>query len=223
MSAIFFDMDGTLVDSEPLWLEAEIEVMLKEGCIWTAEDQLACLGGPRAKTERIMREKSGRQVPDGYFGEQLDKLMELKLSNHLNLVPGSLELLNDCKSHNLKIGLVTASGNRLMNVVLKSFPADTFDVVISGDDVVNSKPHPEPYLTAAGRVSVDITKTVVIEDSVTGATSGLASGAQVLGIPHLVNLPKHENLRVVSKLSDITVAKLMNWYPFLKGDSIARS
>ena len=218
MSAIFFDMDGTLVDSEPLWLEAEIEVMLREGCIWTAEDQLACLGGPRAKTERIMQEKCGKQMPDNYFGDQLDDLMESKLADKLKLVPGALELLAECKENDLSFGLVTASGGRLMNVVLKSFPADIFDVVISGDDVEKSKPDPQPYLMAAERLSVDIKKSVVIEDSVTGVTAGLASGAQVIGIPHLVNLPKHENLRVVSKLSDITYSNLLTWYPFLKGN-----
>jgi HAD superfamily hydrolase (TIGR01509 family) len=218
MSAIFFDMDGTLVDSEPLWLEAEIEVMLREGCIWTAEDQLACLGGPRAKTERIMQEKCGKQMPDNYFGDQLDDLMESKLAEKLKLVPGALELLAECKENDLTFGLVTASGGRLMNVVLKSFPADIFDVVISGDDVEKSKPDPQPYLMAAERLSVDIKKSVVIEDSVTGVTAGLASGAQVIGIPHLVNLPKHENLRVVSKLSDITYSNLLTWYPFLKGN-----
>jgi len=218
MSAIFFDMDGTLVDSEPLWLEAEIEVMLKEGCIWTAEDQLACLGGPRAKTERIMQEKCGKQMPENYFGGQLDALMEYKLANKLKLVPGALELLAECKANDLKFGLVTASGGRLMNVVLRSFPADIFDVVISGDDVKKSKPDPEPYLMAAERLSVYIARTVVIEDSVTVVTAGLASGAQVIGIPHLVNLPKHENLRVVSKLSDLSYSNLINWYPFLKGN-----
>jgi HAD superfamily hydrolase (TIGR01509 family) len=218
MSAIFFDMDGTLVDSEPLWLEAEIEVMLREGCIWTAEDQLACLGGPRAKTERIMQEKCGKQMPDNYFGDQLDDLMESKLAEKLKLVPGALELLAECKENDITFGLVTASGGRLMNVVLKSFPADIFDVVISGDDVEKSKPDPQPYLMAAERLSVDIKKSVVIEDSVTGVTAGLASGAQVIGIPHLVNLPKHENLRVVSKLSDITYSNLLTWYPFLKGN-----
>lgn len=216
MSAVLFDMDGTLVDSEPLWLEAEIEVMRNEGCIWTAEDQLACLGGPRAKTERIMQEKAGRKRPDGYFGNQLDELMEVKLANQLQLVPGALDLLTECKSNNLKSALVTASGRRLMNVVVKNFPRDLFDVVVSGDDVENSKPDPEPYLTAAKLLSVDIKKSVVIEDSLTGVTSGLASGAQVIAIPHLVNIPKHKNLRIVSKLSDITYSNLINWYPFLK-------
>ena len=136
----------------------------------------------------------------------------------MKLVPGALELLAECKANDLKFGLVTASGGRLMNVVLRSFPADIFDVVISGDDVKKSKPDPEPYLMAAERLSVDIKRSLVIEDSVTGVTAGLASGAQVIGIPHLVNLPKHENLRVVSKLSDLSYSNLINWYPFLKGN-----
>ena len=218
MSAIFFDMDGTLVDSEPLWLAAEIEVMKDVGIIWTAEDQLACLGGPRAKTERIMQEKSGFIKLDGYFGDALDDLMEKKLTTELKLIPGALDLISECKSNGLKCALVTASGGRLMNVVLKHFPLNTFDIVVSGDDVSKSKPDPEPYLMAASKLLVDIEKSVVLEDSVTGVTSGLASGAQVIGIPHLVNLPKHENLRVVAELKEINYQNLIAWYPFLKGD-----
>ena len=218
MSAIFFDMDGTLVDSEPLWLAAEIEVMKDLGCVWTPEDQLACLGGPRAKTERLMQERSGFTKPDGYFGEALDNLMEMKLSTELKLVPGALDLVNECKSRGLKCALVTASGKRLMNVVLKHFPLGIFDEVISGDDVSRSKPDPEPYLLAARNLSVDITKSIVIEDSLTGVSSGLASGAQVIGIPHLVELSPHQNLRVVAKLNEINYKNLITWYPFLNGE-----
>jgi len=217
MSAILFDMDGTLVDSEPLWLSAEIEIMQEFGCTWTAEDQIACLGGPRSKTEKIMQEKSGFQMPDGYFGSRLDNLMELKLASELNIYAGGLKLIAECKNYGLKVGLVTASGTRLMNVVLQNFPKDTFDVVVSGDDVTNSKPDPEPYLKAANDLSVDITQSLVIEDSLTGVTSALASGAQVIGIPHLITLPENINLRLIDKIDDLTLDKLLNWYPFLKG------
>lgn len=223
MSAILFDMDGTLVDSEPLWLAAEIEVMKNVGVTWTPEDQLSCLGGPRSKTERIMQEKSGFTKPDGYFGQALDNLMEEKLAKELKLIPGALELILDCKSNGVKCGLVTASGARLMHVVLDHFPKDTFDTVISGDDVKNSKPNPEPYLLAARRLSVDIRKSLVIEDSLTGVSSGLASGAQVIGIPHLVQLPEHENLRVVTELKELNFKKLIMWYPYLKGNVNDRS
>jgi HAD superfamily hydrolase (TIGR01509 family) len=218
MSAILFDMDGTLVDSEPLWLQAEVEIMHEVGCIWTAEDQIACLGGPRAKTEKMMQDKSGNQMPDGYFGEQLDNLMEKKLASDLRIYDGAKELINECKDYGLKVALVTASGSRLMNVVLQSFPRDIFDVVISGDDVENSKPNPEPYLNAAQGLSVDITNCVVIEDSITGVTAGLSSGAQVIGIPHMVKLPEDNNLRLVNKIGDLNLKQLLEWYPFLRGN-----
>ena len=218
MSAILFDMDGTLVDSEPLWLQAEIEIMQEVGCIWTAEDQLACLGGPRAKTEKMMQDKSGNRMPDGYFGEQLDNLMEKKLATDLKIYGGALDLIHECKDFGLKVALVTASGSRLMNVVLQNFPKDLFDVVVSGDDVAKSKPDPEPYLKAAKTLSVDINKSVVIEDSLTGVTAGLASGAQVIGIPHLIELPINGNLRLIDKIGDLKLNKLLEWYPFLRGN-----
>jgi HAD superfamily hydrolase (TIGR01509 family) len=220
MSAIFFDMDGTLVDSEPLWLQAEVEIMAQVGCVWTAQDQIDCLGGPRAKTEKMMQDKCGNLKPDGYFGEQLDKLMVKKLESDLELIPNALELLNECRNSGLKIGLVTASGSQLMNSVLKRLPRELFDVVVSGDDVKNSKPAPDPYLLAAEQIGVEINHCLVIEDSITGVTSGLSSGAQVIGIPHLVNLPIHENLRVVRSLSDLSLSKILDWYPFLKNATV---
>jgi len=103
-------------------------------------------------------------------------------------------------------------------VVLQNFPKDLFDVVVSGDDVAKSKPDPEPYLKAAKALSVDIFKSVVIEDSLTGVTAGLASGAQVIGIPHLIELPVNENFRLIEKIGDLNLNKLLEWYPFLRGN-----
>ena len=217
MSAILFDMDGTLVDSEPLWLEAEIEVMESVGCSWTQEDQLLCLGGPRERTESIMQERSKGVKRVGFFGDQLDLIMARKLKEELSLIPNALEIISDCRDYGLKVALVTASGGVLMNNVLQRFPEDFFDTTVCADDVAKSKPDPAPYLLAAQKLGVDITKCVVVEDSVTGVTSGLASGAQVIGIPHLVNLPVNDNLRIVRSLSDLSLSKLLLWYPFLTG------
>lgn len=217
MSAILFDMDGTLVDSEPLWLAAEIEVMGSVGCSWTEQDQLLCLGGPRERTESIMQERSKGVKPIGFFGDQLDLIMARKLKEELSLIPNALEIISECRDYGLKVALVTASGGVLMNSVLKRFPAGFFDTTVCADDVVKSKPDPAPYLLAAQKLEVDITKCVVVEDSITGVTSGLASGAQVVGIPHLVNLPVNDNLRIVKTLSDLNLTKLLLWYPFLTG------
>ena len=215
MSAILFDMDGTLIDSEPLWLEAEIEIMEELGCNWDQQDQINCLGGPIDKTENYMQDRSNNIKPFGYFTEKLDDVMEKKLSTKLNLIPNALEIINDCKRSELKIALVTASSGRLMKAVLKRFPVGIFDAVVSYDDVKRSKPDPEPYLLAAKTLGVDITNCVVIEDSLTGVQSGLSAGAQVIGIPHLVKMPSNPNLRVVESLSEINMDRLITWYPFL--------
>jgi HAD superfamily hydrolase (TIGR01509 family) len=215
MSAILFDMDGTLIDSEPLWLEAEIEIMEELGCNWDQQDQINCLGGPIDKTENYMQDRSNNIKPFGYFTKKLDDVMEQKLSTKLDLIPNALEIINECKRFELKIALVTASSGRLMRAVLKRFPVGIFDTVVSYDDVERSKPDPEPYLLAAKTLGVDITNCVVLEDSLTGVQSGLSAGAQVIGIPHLVKMPSNPNLRVVESLSEINMDRLTTWYPFL--------
>lgn len=215
MSAILFDMDGTLVDSEPLWFQAEKQVMAEVGSTWEQSDQINCLGGPMEKTERYMQERSGNIKPFGYFSERLNDVMDEKLKHELKLIPSALELLLDCKSAQIPMALVTASTGRQMRAVLERFPAGIFASTVSKDDVENSKPDPAPYKLAANQLGVDIKSCLVLEDSITGVQSGLRAGAQVIGIPHLVQLPPHENLRVVKALSDLSLKLILDWYPHL--------
>jgi len=215
MSAILFDMDGTLIDSEPLWLKTEIEVMAEVGCHWDEQDQINCLGGPAERTERYMQERSQNIKPYGYFINRLHEVMRVRITNELDLIPNALSLLKECKDAGIKTALVTASSRDLMTIVLKRFPIGTFDVIVSGDDVEKSKPDPAPYLLAAKQLSVDILKCLVLEDSLTGVQSGLSSGAKVIGIPHLVQMSEHPNLRVISSLDEITLSDILGWYPYL--------
>ena len=167
------------------------------------------------RTEKYMQERSGNIKPYGYFRDNLNLVMQKKMLYDLKLVPNALELISSAKKIGIKTALVTASGSVLMNIALKKFPDGIFDATVSRDDVINSKPNPEPYLRAADLLEMNISNCVVFEDSETGVTSGLASGAQVIGIPHLINLAPHENLRIVDSLSDVSIDKLLNWYPSL--------
>jgi len=130
MSAILFDMDGTLVDSEPLWLEAEIQVMAEVGSTWDQSDQINCLGGPMERTERYMQERSGHIKPYGYFSERLNDVMDEKLKHDLKLIPNALELLLDCKAAKIPMALVTASTGRQMQAVLSRFPNGIFSSTV---------------------------------------------------------------------------------------------
>ena len=208
-------MDGTIIDSEPLWLQAEIQVMAELGCHWNEQDQINCLGGPMERTEKYMQDRSGKVKPYGYFGQRLNEIMKLKFEMDLELIPNALELITKSREAGLKTALVTASGRELMNSALTRFPENSFDVAISRDDVANSKPHPEPYLMAAERLKVEIDECLVLEDSMTGVRAGLDSGAQVVAISHIVSIADEKNLRVISNLSEITFKQLVEWYPFL--------
>jgi HAD superfamily hydrolase (TIGR01509 family) len=167
------------------------------------------------RTEKYMQERSNNVKPYGYFEKKLDELMEYKLSHDLELIPNARELLEDCKSAGLKIALVTASTGKQMRSVLTRFPKYFFDAAVSRDDVEKSKPDPAPYLLAAKLLGVKNEFCVVFEDSPTGVLSGLRSGAQVIGTPHLSQIPPHENLRIIDAIADVNFAQLVTWYPFL--------
>ncbi|MGI9195383.1 MAG: HAD family hydrolase [Candidatus Nanopelagicus sp.] len=215
MSAILFDMDGTLIDSEPLWFAAEVQVMAELGADWKPSDQINCLGGPMERTERYMQELTGNVKPIGYFSERLDLVMEQKLASDLSFMPNALELISECTEAGIPLALVTASTGRQMRSVLTRFPSNTFKATISRDDVKNSKPFPDPYLLAAETIGVDIKKCLVFEDSLTGVESGLRAGAQVIGIPHLVEMQPHSNLRLINSLSEVDLVQILNWYPHM--------
>jgi HAD superfamily hydrolase (TIGR01509 family) len=189
--------------------------MAEVGSNWEQSDQLNCLGGPMEKTERYMQERSGNIKPYGYFSERLNDVMDEKLKHELQLVPNALELLLDCKSAQIPMALVTASTGRQMRAVLERFPTGIFSSTVSKDDVEHSKPDPAPYKLAANQLGVDIERCLVLEDSITGVQSGLRAGAQVIGIPHMVQMQPHANLRVVNSLSDISLKLILEWYPNL--------
>lgn len=183
-NAVLFDMDGLLVDTEPYWLETERELMADFGVIWQSEDQLYCLGGPMQKVGDYMSSLAENRESSEWFAEELIDRMAKKFEN-ITLMPGIADLLDEIAALNLPIALVSASPRRLVDAVLASFPVSPFRVTISADDVMRGKPHPDPYLKAATILGIDITRSLIIEDSPTGVTAARASGAFVVAVPHI--------------------------------------
>lgn len=209
--AVFFDMDGTLVDTEPYWLESETELMARYGYSWTADDQRHCLGGPLPRVGRYMHALAGAKDAD-FFERELITLVISKFSRSLNFMPGALELLEEVQSQKIPVGLVSASPRVLVDATLAAFEPGIFAVSISSNDVTNSKPDPESYLTAASRLDVDISQSLILEDSLTGISSAQASGAWVLAIPHIVTVENHPRTRIVGSLVDYSLAKIASLF-----------
>jgi len=208
--AILFDMDGTLVDSEPLWFAGEAKLMAEFSFDWKPENQAQVLGGPIAKVGRYMSALTNEAKSPEFFSNSLVANVSAAFEEELSLLPGALEILQDAKAMGIPIALVSASPRELVEACDRFLGGDFFDALISCDDVVNTKPDPESYVKAAEILGVSITNCLVFEDSLTGVTSGKASGAKVIAIPHLVPIQEDDQVKVIKSLAGMRVTDLFN-------------
>jgi HAD superfamily hydrolase (TIGR01509 family) len=199
-SAILFDMDGTLVDTEPMWLASETELMARYGYTWTHEDQAHCLGGPLDRVGRYMFELAGGVESPECFTDALISLTEHHLRDGAGLMEGAQELMALCEELSLPMALVSASPRVIVDAVLENLKGHNFAVSVSSDDVTRAKPDPEGYLAAATFLDVAIEDCLILEDSATGVAAASASGGLVVAIPHLVPISNAARVRVVSSV-----------------------
>lgn len=193
-AAVLWDMDGTIVDTEPYWMRAETELIESFGGSWSADDGLQLVGSGLLDAAAIIRE-AGVDLPLPEIVDRLtDRVMAL-IAQEVPWRPGARELLGELRAAGVRTALVTMSLRRMALTVADALGSDAFDLVVAGDDVTRPKPHPEPYLTAAERLGVSIRDCIAIEDSEFGLVSAVSSGAATIGVPCHVTLheaPTHE-------------------------------
>jgi len=206
--AVFFDMDGLMVDSEPEWLQSEIEVTAAFGYSWLEEDQVACLGGPLTKVGQYMYDKCGQKQSPEFFTQTLIDTQVARMRGNTPTMPGAIELVRELQLHGVKTALVSASPRNIVDAVLDNLGHDLFPFSISSDDVAVTKPDPECYLKAASMSGSEISNCVVFEDSITGMTAEKASGAYLIAVPHLVSVAESERVRVIKSLEQLSYSKL---------------
>ena len=204
VTAVLFDMDGLLIDSEPLWLEAETAVMARLGASWSENDQAQLLGGSLERSVRYLLSKAARPAPPALIGEWLmSGVLERVRRGGVAVQPGARELLAAVRQAGLPHALVTSSERSFMDAVLAS-TGMRFDVLVCAQDVTATKPDPEPYLLAAKLVDVDPGDCFALEDSANGVASAQAAGCRVFAVPSLVPIPPAAGRTVVRSLLDLT-------------------
>lgn len=207
LAAVLFDLDGTLVDTEPAWIAAERALVESFGGTWTHEHGLALVGNPLLVSGEHLR-AAGVDLP----AEQIvDILLDSVIATIQERVPwraGALDLLTEVATAGVPCALVTMSYRRLAQVVVDALPMPVFSSVVTGDEVRDGKPHPEAYLKAAAELGVQPQECVVVEDSLHGVLSGEAAGCVVVAVPQYVQIARHSGRTVAGSLTELSLAAL---------------
>jgi HAD superfamily hydrolase (TIGR01509 family) len=207
-AAVLWDMDGTLVDTEPYWIECERALVEEHGGTWTDEDALQLVGNNLEDAGRYIRDVGGVALsPEQIVEVLLDGVVE-RVEQHVPWRPGALDLLTALREEGTPCALVTMSYERFVAPVLRRLPKGSFDVVVTGDAVSQGKPHPEPYLHAARLLGVDPARCLAIEDSDTGARSAEAAGCLVLVVENHVRVARTERRVFRDSLDSLDVADI---------------
>lgn len=206
-SAVLWDMDGTLVDTEPYWITAETELMHAHGLDWDEEKGMLMVGNELLTSAHILI-AHGLTLPAEEIVELLlDRVIEL-IGEHVPFRPGARELLEDLQANNVPCALVTMSYRRLAEAVVAACPEGAFAALVTGDEVPAGKPDPAPYLIGAAHLGVAPEACVAFEDSVPGLTSAESAGTIAFGVPHLVPIPEQPGRRLVPTLEGMSAQSL---------------
>jgi HAD superfamily hydrolase (TIGR01509 family) len=201
-------MDGTLVDTEPYWMDAEHRLADRYGGTWSTEHSLNLVGNDLLDSGRYIREHMGVDLEPAEIVELLlDDVIE-QIRRAVPWRPGAVDLLADLGSAGVPCGLVTMSYLSFVEPVLDALPEGTFATVVTGDAVERGKPYPDPYLKAARLLGVDPADCLAIEDSNTGARSAESAGCAVLCVPNHVPVLDGEQRMFADSLVGLSAVNL---------------
>jgi HAD superfamily hydrolase (TIGR01509 family) len=195
IQAVIFDMDGLLVDSEPVWFAARCELLARFGKRWSESDQERLMGVSTATwVEYVTRKLEGAMAPEEVLHTIVGMMASAYESGDVPLLPGASEALEYCVGR-YRVGLASGSPRLLIDAALTG--ADwrrCFERVISSDECARGKPAPDVYIEIMSRMGLSPETTVVVEDSVAGILAGKAAGAKVVAVPRGFTSPDSEAL-----------------------------
>ena len=203
-AAVLWDMDGTLVDTEPYWITAEHELVEEFGGTWTHELAVQLVGNPLLVSAQFILDNSPVALPAEEVVHRLQSRVVEQIAQEVPWRPGARELLAACRELDIPQALVTMSWTELAGAVVDATEPGSFGLMVTGDVVTHGKPHPEPYLTAAAQLGVHPAACIAIEDSPTGVRSATAAGVPTLAVPHIVEIPAIEGSVHVDSLGGLT-------------------
>ena len=199
-------MDGTLIDSEPYWIEAEMNLAARFGVSWTHADALTLVGNPLDVSAQVLIDRGVRltaaEIIDSMVTEVATRAAVL-----MPWVPEARALLNEVAQAGIPCALVTMSYGSFVDQFVEQ-AGGVFAAVVTGDQVATGKPDPEAYLLAAERLGVEPTQCVAIEDSPVGIRAAHAAGAATIAVPRYTEDPGIEGVTVLTTLEGLGLQDL---------------
>jgi HAD superfamily hydrolase (TIGR01509 family) len=193
-TAVIFDLDGVLIDSETAWDEARRELVRSSGGRWRAEATRAMMGMSSVEWSRYMRDELGVPMTDDEISRSVVADLERRYRERLPLFPGAIEAVGRL-AERWPLGLASSANRPIIELVLReSGLAARFRATVSAEEVPRGKPAPDVYLEAARRLGADPASCVAIEDSSSGLRAAAAAGMRVVAIPNRAFPPDRDAL-----------------------------
>ena len=186
-SAVLWDMDGTIIDSEPYWVAAEIDLVHKFGGQWSHEDGLQLVGQGLTHSALVLQNAGVDLSVDDIVNTLTDHVIDL-LQDSVPWRPGAVQMLTAVAEAGIPQALVTMSIERMARLVADVVPGTPLSVIVAGDHVTNPKPDPEAYMLGAQLLGVSALDCVAFEDSNAGILSATSAGAVTIGLPNLIDI-----------------------------------
>lgn len=210
--AVLWDMDGTIVDTEPYWIEAEYALVEGHGGVWS-ESQAEQLVGQSLTYTAGALQAAGVALEAREIVDALSSHVERRVRDSLPWRPGARELLDQLHAAEVRCALVTMSHGSLVRAVVEQLPKPCFDAIVTGDTVEYGKPHPEAYTTAIALLqdqdpALTIDECVAIEDSGPGVAAATAAGVTTVAVPHMAPIPDDPGRTVWESLAGKTFEDL---------------
>ena len=185
IDTIIFDMDGVIIDSEPLWEKAEIQLVKDHGKTYSDSYRNKIIGLNQKDSVNILKNTFNLNTSVEDILEQRKKILIDIYKKELKVFPGIFNILEETRSKGYKTGLASGSPESVINFVMDKFGLDDyFSAILSGDSANEGKPSPEIYLATAEMLRSRPENCIAIEDSVNGVLSVKNAGMYCIAVPH---------------------------------------